>query len=170
MKTKQLVLAALFIAIGVVLPQAFHTVPNAGSIFLPMHIPVLIAGFALGPVFGAICGVITPILSHLIFSMPPVPMLAQMVCELAVYGFLTGLLSRVFDVGSNLGKIYVVLILSMIGGRVIYGLLNYFIFKAGAYSLQMWLSAAFIKALPGIAIQLVLIPILVSRLKKANLI
>ena len=97
-------------------------------------------------------------------------MLAQMVCELAVYGFLTGLLSRVFDVGSNLGKIYVVLILSMVGGRVIYGLLNYFIFKAGAYSLQMWLSAAFIKALPGIAIQLVLIPILVSRLKKANLI
>ncbi len=53
---------------------------------------------------------------------------------------------------------------------MIYGLLNYFVFKAGAYSLQMWLSAAFIKALPGIAIQLVLIPILVSRLKKANLI
>ncbi len=167
--TKKLVLAALFIAIGVVLPQAFHAIPNAGSIFLPMHIPVLIAGFALGPVYGAVCGVLTPILSHLLFSMPPAPMLAQMICELAAYGFLTGLLNKVFKAGSNIGKIYVVLILSMLGGRLIYGLLNYFIFKAGSYCLQMWLSAAFIKALPGIAIQLALIPILVSRLKKAKL-
>ncbi len=168
-KTKQIVLAALFIAIGVALPQAFHAIPNAGSIFLPMHIPVLIAGFALGPLFGALCGVLTPILSHLLFGMPPAMMLAQMVCELACYGLLTGLLNRAFKAGSNIGKIYVVLILSMIGGRIIYGLLNYFIFKAGAYSLQMWLSSAFITALPGIAIQLLLIPVLVSRLKKAKL-
>ncbi len=168
-KTKQIVLAALFIAIGVALPQAFHAIPNAGSIFLPMHIPVLIAGFALGPLFGALCGVLTPILSHLLFGMPPAMMLAQMVCELACYGLLTGLLNRAFKAGSNIGKIYVVLILSMIGGRIIYGLLNYFIFKAGAYSLQMWLSSAFITALSGIAIQLLLIPVLVSRLKKAKL-
>ena len=168
-KTKQIVLAALFIAIGVVLPQAFHAIPNAGSIFLPMHIPVLIAGFALGPLFGTLVGVITPILSHLIFAMPPAPMLAQMICELAAYGFLTGLLNRIFKAGSNVGKLYVVLILSMLGGRLIYGVLNALIFKAGSYTLQAWLSAAFIKALPGIAIQLVLIPILVSRLKKAKL-
>ena len=169
-KTRRLVLTALFIAIGVVLPQAFHAIPNAGSIFLPMHIPVLIAGFAVGPLFGAICGILTPILSHLIFGMPPAMMLAQMICELAVYGFMTGLLNSLIKIKNPVVKNYAVLILSMLSGRLAYGILNALIFKAGSYSLQAWLSAAFISALPGIAIQLILIPILVARLRKADLI
>ena len=169
-KTRKLVLTALFIAIGVVLPQAFHAIPNAGSIFLPMHIPVLIAGFAVGPLFGAICGILTPILSHLIFGMPPAMMLAQMICELAVYGFMTGLLNSLIKIKNPVVKNYAVLILSMLSGRLAYGILNALIFKAGSYSLQAWLSAAFISALPGIAIQLILIPILVARLRKADLI
>ncbi|MBR3251271.1 MAG: ECF transporter S component [Erysipelotrichaceae bacterium] len=169
-KTRKLVLTALLIAIGVVLPQAFHAIPNAGSIFLPMHIPVLIAGFAVGPFYGALCGILTPILSHLIFGMPPAMMLAQMVCELAMYGFMTGLLNSLITIKNPLLKNYVVLILSMLAGRLTYGILNALIFKAGSYSMQAWLSAAFISALPGIAIQLVLIPILVERLQKANLI
>ena len=169
-KTRKLVLTALLIAIGVVLPQAFHAIPNAGSIFLPMHIPVLIAGFAVGPFYGALCGILTPILSHLIFGMPPAMMLAQMVCELAMYGFMTGLLSSLITIKNPLLKNYVVLILNMLAGRLTYGILNALIFKAGSYSMQAWLSAAFISALPGIAIQLVLIPILVERLQKANLI
>lgn len=169
-KTRKLVLTALFIAIGVVLPQAFHAIPNAGSIFLPMHIPVLIAGFAVGPLFGAICGILTPILSHLIFGMPPAMMLAQMICELAVYGFMTGLLNSLIKIKNPVAKNYAVLILSMLSGRLAYGILNALIFKAGSYSLQAWLSAAFITALPGIAIQLILIPILVARLRKADLI
>ena len=169
-KTRKLVLTALFIAIGVVLPQAFHAIPNAGSIFLPMHIPVLIAGFAVGPLFGAICGILTPILSHLIFGMPPAMMLAQMIFELAVYGFMTGLLNSLIKIRNPVVKNYAVLILSMLSGRLAYGILNALIFKAGSYSLQAWLSAAFITALPGIAIQLILIPILVARLRKADLI
>ena len=168
--TKQLVLTALFIAIGVVLPQAFHAIPNAGSIFLPMHIPVLISGFAVGPLFGACCGLLTPILSHLLFSMPPAPVLGQMICELTVYGLATGLFSKLLKIENLTLKTYAVLILSMICGRLTYGVLNALIFKAGAYSMQAWISAAFVTALPGIVIQLVLIPILVIRLKKANLI
>ena len=141
-RTKQLVLTALFIAIGVVLPQAFHMIPNAGSIFLPMHIPVLVAGYVVGPFFGAICGFLTPLLSHFIFGMPPTPMLGQMLCELAVYGFMTGLLNKVLKIENDYVKAYVVLILSMLCGRLVYGVLNALIFKAGNYSLQMWLSAA----------------------------
>ena len=169
-KTRKLVLTALLIAIGVVLPQAFHAIPNAGSIFLPMHIPVLIAGFAVGPLYGAFCGILTPILSHLIFGMPPAMMLGQMICELAMYGFMTGLLNGLIKIENPLVKNYVVLILGMLAGRLTYGILNALIFKAGSYSMQAWLSAAFITALPGIAIQLILIPILVTRLQKANLI
>ena len=169
-KTKQLVLAALFVAIGVVLPQAFHAIPNAGSIFLPMHIPVLIAGFATGPVYGLICGILTPVLSHLIFSMPPAPVLPGMLCELAMYGLMTGLLNKVVKIENNLVKNYVVLIGAMLCGRITYGILNALIFRAGNYSMQAWISAALVTAIPGIIIQLVLIPILVDRLQKANLI
>ena len=168
-RTRQLVLTALFTAIGVVLPQAFHAIPNAGSIFLPMHIPVLVAGFAVGPLFGAICGFLTPLLSHLIFGMPPAMMLGQMLCELTVYGLLTGLLNRFVTNKNALVKNYIVLIGAMLGGRLIYGVLNALIFRAGSYSLQAWVSAAFVTALPGIVIQLVLIPILVERLQKAKL-
>lgn len=169
-KTKQLVLTALFVALGVVLPQAFHAIPNAGSIFLPMHIPVLIAGFATGPVYGLICGILTPVLSHLIFSMPPAPVLPGMLCELAMYGLMTGLLNKFVKIENNLVKNYVVLIGAMLCGRITYGILNALIFKAGSYSMQAWISAALITAIPGIIIQLVLIPILVDRLQKANLI
>ena len=165
-KTKQLVLTAMFIALGVILPQAFHAIPNAGSIFLPMHIPVLISGYVVGPLFGLLCGILTPLLSHLIFSMPPAPILPSMLCELAVYGLMTGILSKVIKIENDYVKAYVVLILSMLAGRLTYGILNALIFKAGSYSFSAWISAALITALPGILIQLVLIPILVDRLKK----
>jgi len=169
-KTKQLVLTALFTALGVVLPQAFHAIPNAGSIFLPMHIPVLISGYAVDPVYGLICGILTPLLSHLIFSMPPTPVLPSMLCELAVYGLMTGLLNKLIKTENDILKAYLVLLGAMLCGRITYGILNTLIFRAGSYSLNAWLSAAFITAVPGIIIQLVLIPILVVRLKKANLI
>ncbi|MBQ5444358.1 MAG: ECF transporter S component [Erysipelotrichaceae bacterium] len=167
--TRNLILTAMFIAIGVVLPQAFHMIPNAGSVVLPMHIPVLIAGFAVGPLLGAICGFFTPLLSHLIFGMPPAPVLPSMLCELTVYGLMTGLLNKVVKIENGLVKNYVVLIGAMLCGRITYGILNALIFKAGSYSMAAWTSAAFVTALPGIIIQLVLIPILVDRLKKANL-
>lgn len=169
-KTRDLVLTAMFIALGVALPQAFHAVPNAGSVFLPMHIPVLIAGFAVGPVFGLATGILTPLLSHLLFHMPPAAVLPSMLCELAMYGLATGFLSRVIKVKNPIVKIYAVLIGGMLCGRITYGILNALIFRAGAYSLQAWLSAAFITALPGIIIQLIVIPLLVLGLNKAKLI
>ena len=81
-KTKKLTFAAMCLALGVILPQAFHMIPNAGNIFLPMHIPVLICGFICGPFYGLAVGIITPCLSHIIFSMPPAMMLGQMIVEL----------------------------------------------------------------------------------------
>ena len=168
-KTKNLSLTAMFIAIGVVLPQAFHAIPNAGSIFLPMHIPVLLSGYAVGPLYGALVGFLTPLLSHLIFSMPPSAILPSMLCELTVYGLATGFFSRFIRTETKAVKTYAVLILGMLCGRVTYGVLNALIFRAGAYSMQSWITAAFVTALPGIVIQLILIPFIVLALDKANL-
>ena len=165
-KTKKLTLTAMCLALGVILPQAFHMIPNAGNIFLPMHIPVLICGFICGPFYGLTVGIITPCLSHIIFSMPPAMMLGQMIVELGVYGLCTGLLNQIITINNELLKYYLVLIISMVVGRITYGICNALLFKAGNYSLSIWLSAAFIKGIPGIIIQLVLIPTIVKTIKK----
>ena len=165
-KTKQLTIASMCLALGVILPQAFHAIPNSGTIFLPMHIPVLISGFICGPYYGLIIGILTPFVSHLIFAMPPSPILTQMLIELAMYGLCTGMFNKAIKIKNQMIKNYLVLILAMIIGRVTYGLANAFIFKAGSYSLSIWLTTAFITALPGIIIQLILIPIIVKTVKK----
>ncbi len=169
-RTRSITYTALCIAIGVVLPQAFHTVQNAGSIFLPMHIPVLISGFVVGPAYGLACGIITPLLSHLIFGMPPASSLPGMICELAVYGLVSSLLWRNLKIKNDTAKIYTTLIGAMICGRITYGILNALIFKAGEYTFATWIAAAFTTALPGIIIQLILIPIVVLALKKAKIV
>jgi niacin transporter len=164
------VLAALCLALGVVLPIAFHSVANAGSIFLPMHIPVLLCGIICGWPYGLACGVLAPILSSLITGMPPMAYVPSMVCELAVYGLATGLIKQFVKTGKPVLDIYIALISAMLLGRITFGVLNALIFRAGEYSLAVWTTAAFVTALPGIIIQLIVIPILVLALQKAKIV
>ena len=113
MKAKKIALSGLFIAFGFILPMVFHMFSMGGSVFLPMHIPVLMAGFFLGPACGATVGIITPILSGLLTGMPPlVPVMPIMAFELCGYGLITGL------VFSKTNKIYISLICAMITGRL----------------------------------------------------
>lgn len=165
----EMVIAALCVALGIVLPVAFHSIPNAGSVLLPMHIPVLLCGLLCGPAYGLACGILTPLLSSLITSMPPAAVLPSMICELAVYGFIAGLLVILIRTGSQIANVYISLVGAMLIGRVIYGIVNALIFRAGEYSMQMWLTASFVTALPGIIIQLVLLPLVVLALRKAKL-
>ena len=170
MKTKKLVLSALFVALGVLLPMVFHFVPNAGAIFLPMHIPLLLCGLVCGWPYGLSCGILAPLLSSLLTSMPPAAVLPGMLCELAVYGAASGLIFRFVRTKKMFANIYLALTGAMLAGRVVSGALNGLIFRAGQYSLQAWVAASFVTALPGIIIQLVLIPALVFALQKARLV
>ena len=169
MKTKQLVLTAMFIALGVVLPIAFHAVPNGGTLFSPMHIPVLMSGLCLGPLSGLICGINTPLLSSTLTGMPPAAILPGMVLELAVYGLVSGLVMSLMKDNKSFAKIYIALVVAMLLGRIAGGLLNALVLKAGAYSFQMWLTAYFVKGIPGIITHLIVIPLLVRALQKAKL-
>lgn len=168
--TRKLITAAFCAALCVVLPMTFHAIPNAGSIFLPMHIPVLLCGFLCGWPYGLACGLLGPCLSSLFTGMPPAAILPSMVCELAAYGLITGLLSRRVRTGKPLADIYITLVTAMVGGRIFYGVLNALIFRAGAYSLELWLGAALTTALPGIAIQLVVIPALLTALERSGMV
>lgn len=171
-KTKDLVSAALCVALGLIVPQVFHlipfvgAVPNLGGVFLPMHIPVLLCGFLCGWKYGAACGAIVPLLSSAITGMPVLwPQGVSMVFELAVYGLVTGLLYR-----SLQRNVYLSLIAAMAAGRAVSGVAKavFFGMAGKPFGMAAFLSGAFTAAVPGMILQLVLIPVLVAALEKAG--
>lgn len=166
---KRTVLGALFVALCVILPMAFHAVPDGGSIFLPMHIPVLICGMVCGWPYGFLCGLMGPLLSSLITSMPPAAYLPPMMVECAVYGAVTGLTLKYIHTGRLQADLYISLIAAMLAGRVVAGVAKALIFSPGI-TMAYWITSSFVTALPGIVIQLVAVPLLVAVLMKARMI
>lgn len=164
----RLTTTALCIALGLLLPTVFHVFGTGiGTAFLPMHIPVLLCGLLCGWQYGAACGILVPLLSSVLTGMPPIfPMGTSMMVELCAYGVLTGILYQKFH-----RNVYVSLVGAMLGGRVIYGLVNaVFMGVAGKpYGFATFLSGAFVTAWPGILLQLVVVPLLVLTLQKSGL-
>ncbi len=168
--TKKLVLAALFLALGLLMPFLTGQIPNLGSKLLPMHLPVLICGFVCGWPTGLVVGLITPVFRSLIFGMPPLFPTAVVMCfELAAYGFATGRFRRLFPKTGVF--VYLTLILSMLLGRVVWGVASMLIlgFAGRGFTWKAFMAGAFLNALPGIILQLVLIPVIVIALDRANL-
>ena len=167
---KKSILTAVCIALCVVLPQAFHAIPNAGSVYLPMHIPVLLCGLVCGASYGLLCGLAGPLLSALFTGMPPIAVLPGMLVECAVYGVVSGLLSSRVKTGHTAVDLYISLVTAMLCGRVLSGFAKALIFARGSLTLASWATASFAVSLPGIVIQLVLLPSIVYALMKARLI
>lgn len=165
---RETVLSGLFIALGLILPMVFHAF-GAGSTFLPIHIPVLIAGFVVSLPFALAVGVITPILSSLFTGMPPVfPVLPFMVFELATYGAVVSLLYRKFKL-----NVYISLISSMVVGRIVSSLVVWALatfFMAKLPNPIVFITGGITQGIPGIIIQIVFIPGIVLALQKSNLI
>lgn len=160
----QLVRAAVLIAIGLILPQAFHSIQNAGAIFLPMHIPVLIGGFILNPYYALCVGVVTPILSSVFTGMPPIPSLYVMILELASYGLFISLLHNKVKIG-----LYPSLIGGMLAGRAINIIGNYLILHilmSRPFNILTVATGIFVQGIPGIVIQVILIPMIVYGIER----
>jgi len=164
-KTRFIAHSALFLALAVVLPLGFHAFGIAGRIFLPMHLPVLLAGFIAGPWSGLVVGLLAPLLSHLLTGMPPSYAVPLMSLELPIYGFIAGICYNRLRL-----NIYLALIVAMIFGRVMFGLGLFVLgrFMDLPYSAAQFFSTggALISGLPGIAIQIVLIPVIVAAVKR----
>ena len=166
---KKLTLSSVCIALCVVLPIAFHSIPDGGSIFLPMHIPVLICGMLCGWPYGLLCGLTGPLLSSLITGMPPAAVLPAMMVECGTYGAVSGLVLKFVRSGKTYVDLYTALVVAMIAGRVVSGIAKALIFSPGM-ALSAWVTASFVTALPGIVIQLVFLPGVVATLMKAKVI
>lgn len=166
--TKKLTLCALFLALGLILPFFTGQIPEIGNMLLPMHLPVLICGFICGWKYGLILGFITPLFRMMIFGMPPLPKAMGMAFELAVYGAVTGFLYE--RLPSFKGKNYVCLLSAMLLGRIVWGIVSIFIYGMNdmPFGLQIFIAEAFINAIPGIILQIVLIPLLILALEKSG--
>lgn len=168
-KTYKIVWSGVFIALGIVLPFLTGQIQSIGNKLLPMHLPILICGFVCGAPYGLAAGLIVPLLRSILFGMPPMfPTAVSMALELAVYGFVTGLLYK--KLPKNNAMIYVALIGAMLIGRVAAGAVNVVLYgvQGSGYSMQMFMAGMFMNAVPGIILQLVLIPVIIMMLRKAK--
>lgn len=169
-KTEKTALTGMFIALGIVLPFITGQIPQIASMLCPMHIPVLLCGFICGWKYGLITGLITPLLRSVLFGMPPMfPTAISMSFELMTYGFLAGYL---YDRSrwQCVKALYRCLFLAMIGGRVVWGLVQMVLLGVSgtAFTFQMFMAGALLNAIPGIILQLVLIPSVMVALNKAG--
>ncbi len=166
-------LAAMFIAIGWILPLLSGQNQELGNMLCLMHIPVLVAGFILGPEYGIMVGAVTPLTRFLIFGRPPIyPTGVCMAFELAAYGFLSGFIYKLLvKKGANdLLSIYIALVGAMLGGRLIWGVSRALcgVISQSTFTWKMFITAGFVTAVPGILIQLFLIPAIVMVLNKVK--
>jgi thiamine transporter ThiT len=168
-KTKKMVLAGLFLAVGLLLPFLTGQVPALGNRLLPMHIPVLLGGFFCGGPYGLLLGLLTPLLRSLLFGMPVLfPIAVTMAVELAAYGFFAGELYRRLPKKNS--SFIIALLGAMIIGRIVWGIAAYVFYGLAGipFSIEVFVAGSLLNAIPGIVIQLVLIPAVLIAAKKAG--
>ncbi len=169
---RKTIVSALFLSIALLLPFLTGQIPQIGKMLLPMHIPVLLCGFICGWQYGLAVGFIAPLLRSVIFSNPTMfPTAVIMAFELAAYGFFAGFIFSLIR-RKNIGTIYISLVCSMILGRLIKGVVQFLVlgFTDEGFVLTAFVAGAFTNAIPGIILQLILIPPLVIVLEKTKLI
>lgn len=167
---KKITLSGVFLALCMVLPFITGGIPKIGNVLSPMHIPVLLCGFVCGGPYGLLVGFIAPILRFALFGMPPLfPIGLSMAFELASYGLICGILYK--KLPKKLPYIYVTLITAMIAGRFVWGFVRFIFARLLSidFSMNMFVNAAFITAIPGIICHIIIVPIVVVALKKARL-
>lgn len=171
---QKLVLAAMFFATGIVLPFITGQVPQIGSMLLPLHLPVFLCSLIVGWPYGLAIGFLLPIVRSLLFQMPAFyPNAIAMAFELAAYGFFAGFIHQKL-LAMKLNKhiaLFAALIAAMILGRLVWGAVTYLLYSIGgkAFTLELFLAGAFVNAVPGIIMQIVLIPAIMLGMNKPKI-
>ncbi len=167
---KKLALSAALLAIGMVLPLLTAQIKEIGDTLLPMHLPVMLCGLLCGPQYGMTVGLMLPFVRSALFSMPPIyPNAVWMALELATYGLAIGLVYTRFP---KLGRrrVYVSLLSAMIAGRLVWGVAKAVLLGVGgkAFTFEAFWVGGFLDAIPGIILQLILIPLIMNLLRRTR--
>jgi len=174
---RKMVLAALLLALGLVLPFVTGQIPEIGNMLLPMHLPVLVCGLVCGWKWGAVVGFVLPLLRSMLFQMPPLlPTMRTggalcMAFELMTYGLAAGLLYRFLK--KYRWGLLVSLLGAMLAGRLVWALASLLIYRLFAdfpFTFQLFVAGGFLSAWPGMILQIVLVPLVVRLLEKSRMI
>ena len=169
--TRKLVYAAACLALALVLPFLTGQIPTIGKMLSPMHIPVFLCAFLCGWPWGLLVGFVAPLLRSLLFGMPAFfPGACAMAFELATYGCLSGLLYRLLP--RRKSSVYAALLLSMVAGRVVWGLARYIFagLQGSSFPFSAFIAGAVTNAIPGIVLHIVLIPLIIFALERSDMI
>ncbi len=167
---RKMVLSVCFLVMGWLLPLVTLRIPTIGNMLCPMHIPVLLCGFILGPKYGGLVGLILPLTRSIFWGMPPLyPTAICMMVELATYGIVNGIVYDLLGAkmrADALVRIYTALIAAMCVGRLLWGVSRMVcgLFDTNNFTWSLFITGAFLTAWPGILLQLILIPILIKML------
>ncbi len=166
MHIQKLTLSAMFLALAFIMPFLTGQIPQIGAMLCPMHIPVLLCGFFCGAPWGLAVGLLAPILRSMTGMPPLFPVAFCMMFELATYGFVAGLLHD--KLPKRKGWVYVSLISAMIVGRLVWGVAMFSCmgFDVTKFGFSAFLAGAVINAIPGIVIQIILVPVLVFAIER----
>ncbi len=169
-KARRITILALLLATGLILPFATaHGFGIPGNILLPMHLPVFVGGLLLGPLEGAVLGLTLPFLSSILTSMPAFyPQMPMMTAELFVYGLISGLLYKKTPMNKTKWGVYVSLVSSMVAGRLAYALVFNILLYIESELKAATAIASLITGIPGIIIQLIIVPLAIFALQKAE--
>ncbi len=168
--TLKMVLSALFLALAYIMPYITGQIPEFGSMLCPMHIPVLLCGFICGWQWGLLVGFASPLFRSAIASMPPMfPTAICMAFELSTYGAVAGIMYRLLP--KKKINVYVSLLTSMLVGRIVWGcaMLIALGLNGKSFGLTAFIAGAFTEALPGIAAQIILVPVIVIVIEMQNI-
>lgn len=169
---KKLAVTAMLFAVGMVLPFFIGQIPAIGKMLLPMHIPVLLCGFIVGWQYGALIGFLLPIVRGLVFGMPPLyPNAVAMAFEMAAYGFVSGYLYS-HARWQCTKMLYISLVTAMLAGRIVWAFAEVILLGIGGniFTWKMFAAGAFLNAIPGIIVQLTLIPLIIVALRRAKVV
>ena len=166
----KMILAAFFLALAYVMPFVTGQIPEIGAMLCPLHIPVILCGFICSWPWGLAVGFIAPLLRSFMVGMPPLfPTAVCMAFELAAYGAVAGLMHKVLP--KKKLYIYVSLLIAMLAGRFVWGTAMFICLgvTGSAFTFAAFIAGAFTNAIPGILVQIVLIPVLVMALEHPKL-
>ncbi|MGI6256407.1 MAG: ECF transporter S component [Acutalibacter sp.] len=163
-----LLLASLCVGLGLLLPWAFRWVNDGVQVLLLLQLPVLLCGMLCGPAYGLSCGLLIVLLPQLFPGAAGTALSTGELWELAIYGFLAGLLTYLLGAAPPVLNVSVSLLGAMLLGRVFCGLLDAFVFVPG-YTWATWVRESFTSCLPGIVLQLAAIPLITLALRRCSI-
>ena len=170
-RLKKLIFSAIFLALGFILPIFFGQLPTIGQMLVPMHIPVILCGMVCDWKHGTIIGFILPLLRSLIFSVPVLyPTAISVAFEMATYGLIVGILYG-YSKKKSIFTIYFAMIVTMILGRIIRCISQILLLniQGNPFVWKSFFTGVILNSIPGVILQLIIIPIVIIALKRAKL-